>query len=225
MILSEEKSYFPIEALHWAGMQDKDLPNLKKILDIYPDYINVRNKFEDTLLTIAAREGNLKIVQYLVEEKNMNVNQNTPDGNALIVSLKKQHHDVVEYFLNKDIDINTTNHLGENYLFLSVPLGSYKILSKLVEKNINFNHLNHNNENILFKFFTTCTEHKNYPCFELLLENINPNIVIKHNNKGETIFEFLEHKIQYYEMKTPPIHDDLIKFYKLCLFLLKSDFL
>mgnify|MGYP003333903406 CR=1 FL=1 len=58
--------HYPIEVIHWAGMTDECLPDLKQLLEKYPDYINTKNGYNDNALIVAARTGNADIVKYLI---------------------------------------------------------------------------------------------------------------------------------------------------------------
>ena len=100
------EKYYPIELLHWSGMNDENIDKVKIILDTHPEYINTLNSLHDNALIIACRMGNLEIAKYLVENTNIDIQHATKEGNALTVAVEKKHKEIIDYLvLNSDIEI------------------------------------------------------------------------------------------------------------------------
>lgn len=58
--------YYPIEAIHWAGMENNSLEKMKDILNKYPEYIHATTGYNDTPLIIAAKEGSYAMLELLL---------------------------------------------------------------------------------------------------------------------------------------------------------------
>lgn len=189
---NNDLEFYPIEAIHWAGMKDENLPDLKHILDKYPQYINAKNSQNDNLLLIATRVGNFNIVKYLIEETEININETILEGNALSVALQLNKKEIAHYLIDKNIDTYALDNLGQNSLFLASQIGDDELIEKLLNKGVNVNHIDSNGNNILFGFFSNYISHNNYLAFELIIHKLDKNIISQKNNMGIDIFKHIE---------------------------------
>ena len=190
-----EQKYYPIELLHWSGMTDEFIYKVKEILDIYPDYINTINSYNDNALIIACRVGNLEIVKYLIENTSIDINHSNDQGNAFLVSLKNNKNNIIEYLMNTKIDIFTLDKEQQNALYYAA-LHNSKFFEYLFHQGVNINQLNINNENLLFPLITNYTRHDNYHLFNFILENIDENNILLSNNKNMNILQYMDHLIE-----------------------------
>ncbi len=96
--------------------------------------LNVRNKFGDTALIIAADDGNFDAVRMLLNE-NVNLTLNDKNGdNALIRAAKKGHLDVVDLILRKKNLINSTGQYKRTALMAAAENGKVRVVKLLVKK-------------------------------------------------------------------------------------------
>lgn len=188
--------HYPIEVIHWAGMTDECLPDLKKILEQYPDYIHAKNGYNDNALIVASRTGNLEIVKYLIEETNIEQNIIINEGNALTVACKYNRKSVIQYLLEKDFPIECTDNLGFTPLFYIANYGYDDILELLHMKNVNYSHLDNEKQNVLFSFVNGYLLHRNYYAFEMLESNLNDKILFATNNIGQDIISYMDYLIE-----------------------------
>jgi len=74
--------------------------------------INAVNKNGFTLLHVAAANGNLDVVKYLIEEKGTNIDAKDKNGNSpLDLATQNGYLDTVKYLAGKGADISTLNNL------------------------------------------------------------------------------------------------------------------
>lgn len=191
-----DTKHYPIEVIHWAGMTDECLPDLKKILDLYPDYINTQNGYGDNALIVAARTGNIQIIKYLIEETNIEKNVIVNEGNVLTVACKYNKKDIVQYLLAQNFDIEYADNIGYTPLFYIAQHGDDDILELLHSKNVNYSHLDNEKQNVLFSFVNGYLTHRNYYAFELLEMNLSNEILFHKNNIGQDIVSYMEYLIE-----------------------------
>ncbi|MGD2033553.1 MAG: ankyrin repeat domain-containing protein, partial [Bacteroidales bacterium] len=100
----------------WNGNMDA----IRKLVDENNDLVNVRLQNEETMLTIAAWNGNYDLAEYLVSKK-ANVNarndwQNTPLHNAA----QKGYNDIIALLLDNGANVNARGTNGNTSLFFAV---------------------------------------------------------------------------------------------------------
>lgn len=113
--------YLPVELYHWAGMPSDNLEVFSNILNQNPNYINLRNSFNDDVLQVAIRSKNIKICEYLIDNFHNQLLINAENANCndylfLILTNK----------LEKLIDVVLATN---NISFLSI---SYKFKESLI---------------------------------------------------------------------------------------------
>lgn len=94
---------------------------------------------ESTLLHIAAYNGQLKIVKYLIE-KGADVNAVEKDKwTALHLATKNGHLKMVKHLIEKGIEINSTNGNGSTALHMAAQYGCFPTVKHLVKKGADVN--------------------------------------------------------------------------------------
>ena len=74
---------------------------------------------KNNLLHLAARQGKLNIVKFLIETKNFDPNQkNDDEENALFIAINGEKFDVIHYLIKKNTNINVLNNNKENTLHI-----------------------------------------------------------------------------------------------------------
>lgn len=188
--------HYPIEVIHWAGMTDECLPDLKQLLEKYPDYINTKNGYNDNALIVAARTGNADIVKYLMEETKIEQDIVVNEGNALTVACKYNRKNVISYLLTTNISIECADDAGWTPLFYIAKYGHDDILELLQNKNVNYSHLDSEKQNVLFSFVNGYVLHRNYYAFEMLEMNLSDKTLFFKNNVGQDIISYMEYLIE-----------------------------
>lgn len=93
-----------------------DIKNIKILLSYDNIDINIKNMWDETPLHEACYNGNIEIVQMLLE-KNADLNLQDKDFNTpLILSSMNGHYGVVKLLISKNADINIKNKRGMSYL-------------------------------------------------------------------------------------------------------------
>jgi ankyrin repeat protein len=128
--------HYPIEIIHYAGMNDTCLNKIKEILILYPEYVHTINKTGDSSLIIACKSGNIKIVEFLLKT-NININLINNDGlNALYYAALKEDFDIIDLLLSNGINIQSEKIFNNNKI--SNCSSQYNKTSKLF-KNLHLN--------------------------------------------------------------------------------------
>lgn len=64
--MTDTLEYYPIEAIHWAGMENNSLDKMMDILNKYPEYVHATTAYNDTPLIIAAKQGPYAMLELLL---------------------------------------------------------------------------------------------------------------------------------------------------------------
>lgn len=185
---------YAIEVLHWAGMNDNCLDDLKYLLFDSPELINSINDDNENALIIAARENNIEIVKYLVEETAIDIHTVSKiDGNAFLSAVKKENIQVAMYLANvAKLDMQCVNSLGKNAYHLISVYGNSEFIEFLMKNNVNINHLDNNDCNCMFDLLENYPIHKDYLSFDLFENNINHSILFKPSKKGLNVISYMD---------------------------------
>ncbi|XP_060077232.1 ankyrin repeat and SOCS box protein 12-like [Ylistrum balloti] len=112
-----------------------DIENLKRVLE-YPEFravINMKNHLGCTSLRIAAAEGHLDCVRYLLD---FGASVDSPDvklQTPLLVALKNFHFDCAEVLLEKGANPNGDPHHVTTPLYVMTMQGSFRGMKLLLE--------------------------------------------------------------------------------------------
>jgi hypothetical protein len=142
--------------------QTGNLNRLQNFVDQYTDFINWNCCEEEgnTALHIAAQEGNLSIVEYLLH-KNANCNAQTyyagnpyyQDMTPLHYAVKNHHLDIVQCLLNNGCDPNIHDFFGDLPLHYVAPgeKGNQEIFETLITAGTNIDSIDKNGKTMLYK--------------------------------------------------------------------------
>lgn len=185
--------YYPIELLHWAGMKDQNIDELIDILITHPEYVNETNDFGDNCLFIAARNGNLEMVKYILNNTSININHTNGDGSVLLIALSQNHLDVVSYLIDStSINVHLKNKKGEGIYHLAAKAGNADLVEKLLEldKKKRIGDLDNNNRHCLFQLIDNYPMHKDFWCFDLIQEHLSDKELWQIDIEGMNILDF-----------------------------------
>jgi ankyrin repeat protein len=87
-------------ALFFLSMKPNTLETIKFLVDNGAD-VNIKTKYNETMLMMASRKGQLDTVTYLVETCNVNINE-VDDDNRNALGYGNQHTDIIAYLKSKD---------------------------------------------------------------------------------------------------------------------------
>lgn len=188
---------YPIEVLHWSGMTDDNLPDLKKILIESPELVNSVSNKNDNGLIIASRSNNIAMVKYFIENTNIDINCVGIDGNAFMAAISEGNIEIAKYLLeHSNMNILSINSKEQTPYHLAAYLGLDEIIEILIEKGFDINILNNNHENCLFDFINGYTYHKNYWCFEIIKTHMTKEVIFTSNKNFITIIDYMDYLIE-----------------------------
>lgn len=104
----------------------------------------VDRKLDETLLMYAARTGNLKLTELVVEKgavvDQTNVRHTQQHGeNAFIIACKHGYFDIVDFLLSKGTRVSSTDKNGASAMHLVVKEGNHDSICRLVERGLGTN--------------------------------------------------------------------------------------
>lgn len=187
--------YYPIELFHWSGMEDSSINMVADILDAYPDYVYEQNAHGDNCLIIAIKSGNLEIVKYIIENSSIDINYTAKEGSALLASVKNSNNQILDYLLSrKDIDLYTKNGKGENIYHIAAQNGNADLIEKLlvIDKTRTIAQVDELGRHCLFSLIETYGIHKDYWCFEVILQALTDNELWIKDKNNLTILDFIK---------------------------------
>ncbi len=199
------KKYYEIELFHWAGMLSDNIDQVKDILKEHPEYLTATNKIGDNCLLVAIQSGNINIVNYLIQDTNIDVNFQFTDNfditgdNALMCSISNNKKEITEFILeNTAIKIEATNSKGKNVYHLASFKGDADLIEKLMEIDggKGLNTLDINNQHCLYDFIDNYLKSKDLWCLDLILENIDSKSLLSKNKDGLNIIEYIKKKME-----------------------------
>lgn len=120
-----------------VAVRDRNIPMIKYLLKKGAD-INFRNSVTDVSPILqAAQSGFLEIVQFLIAN-GANVMEVDGDSSAevevVIYAIFGGHTHIIEYLLNKGIDVNSTDKKGVSFLMHAAYAGNANIFNYLLKK-------------------------------------------------------------------------------------------
>lgn len=126
-------------------IQSGRLNELKVLLDSNPtikDSINTPSKEDGrTLLTRASFGGSIKIIKYIVEELNADINiADAEEITPIMEAISSENYEVSKYLLENGADIHATNKLGADALTMALSGSDELIINELLKKGANPNH-------------------------------------------------------------------------------------
>jgi vesicle coat complex subunit len=176
-------------------MQDSNINMVEDILDAHPEYVHEQNDAGDNCLIIAIKSGNVEIVKYIIENSSIDINYLTKTGNALLESVKKGNDQILDYLLNqKNIDLYAKNGRGENIYHIAAQSGNADLIEKLlqIDKTRMIAEVDNLGRHCLFSLIETYSLHRDYWCFEVILEALTDKELWVKDNSNLNILEFIE---------------------------------
>ena len=111
-------------------IEREEYANIKKLLDKYPDILekSITKKSKMTPLYRASFNGNIKMVQFFVEDCGAQVNTVNDHGeSALMVACKRNHKEIVRYLLERGADVNLTSSIDFSTIDYAILPGYYEV--------------------------------------------------------------------------------------------------
>ena len=167
---------------------------LERNVDVYET-----DKDEVTPLYIAAQNGHLNVVKYLVK-KGADVNKTTHGNTPFIAAAARGHLDVVKYLVKKGADVNKAYKDGITPLMIAAQNGHLDVVKYLVKKGADVNKADDNGFTPLY-----IAADKGYnKIVELFLEkganldqsNVDKSLAIAKKNDNEVIATLLQNYIE-----------------------------
>jgi len=123
-------------ALHYA-VEANNLEIVKKLIK-FTSNINCVNKYGDSPLMIAARQGNWKIFKLLIEEKaNVNLINPVNGKSALIYAAQSGNSSIVEELINYGAKINYVDKYRRSALICAAEKCQFEIVKQLIDNKAN----------------------------------------------------------------------------------------
>ena len=127
----EDKKAESIKFLNKAIIAN-DITKVKTILKDSKIDLNAKDDDGFTALTVASREGHIKIVEMLLNAK-ADINVKTLENNtALMVATANRHIDIVRLLLTAKSDVNAISTRGATALLLASGLGNIELVKLLL---------------------------------------------------------------------------------------------
>lgn len=195
--MNEKLEYYPVELLHWSGMQDKHLCMVEDILNLFPEYINTVNNHQDNALIIATRVNNIKIVKYLLDKTQIDCKQKNKEGNFFMIAIKYGHENLVkmvmEEYLNK-VDLEQKNYEGKTFAHLAAKKG-YDFIFENQDFIAPYIHIKDDfGQSCLYDSLEGYVSHKNFWCFDLIQEHFSEDNLKETNKEKMNILDFFYKK-------------------------------
>ena len=96
--------------------------------------VNVKKNTGHTALMAASANGSLDLVWTLLEHVNINVTAQDAEGRTVLyLASQRDHWDVVEALISRDIDVNVQGPLGCTSLLWATVRGRLDVVSMLLE--------------------------------------------------------------------------------------------
>lgn len=161
--------YLPIELLHYSGMTDEYLPEVQQILSAQPELITSTTQYGDNALMLAAKAGNMKIVDFLLKN-GADITMVSQDGGALLMAYKNNKEDVVDFFIKHYSDcINQTDSSGKNLLFYAISDNNYILVSDILNSDTAVE-ISENQNNFLLEAVYAAIKINSVAIFSMLCE-------------------------------------------------------
>lgn len=123
---------YPIEAIHWAGMGDSCIDDLKALLKRRPDFVNAKNTFGDSPLIVAARVGAKKVAEFLVSFKEADVDRRVEEGSALTIAASRGDLGIADILVRRGADLEIRGKWGMTPLLHAAAAGAAELVGLLL---------------------------------------------------------------------------------------------
>lgn len=206
----QTEKYYPIEILHWAGMNDSCLDDFIHIYTTQPELIHSINRYQDNALMIACRTGNFAIAQYIIDNTDIDIQHRNYEGNALMIACKYKQLKIAQYLVeNTKISLTIHDQHHNNLFHMIAQNGLDDIFETILKqrKRIQLFESNSENKTPFHFLIDSYAFHKNYYLYELFLSKLQKKHLqqtyIHQKNILDYMFSLLEkNPSQYSYMKS-----------------------
>lgn len=123
------------ELLHWAGIADNTISEIKRVIEKNPQSIYDLDLYNDNCLIIAAQQNNIENVKFLLTLKEIDINYVGGSGTAFHTALKKNYQEIIEIlFYNTDLNLKVF-HNEELTINIALKYDLWSYIGKFLEKN------------------------------------------------------------------------------------------
>ncbi len=142
-----------------------NLPEIKRALENGAN-VNTKTKLDgDSPLALAAFNGNLECLEYLIEAKAEIDHENDYGSTALIYATTQNHADCLKILIDAGADINISNSFQSTALLLASVRGNLECLELLIAENADIEAQNKSGDTALT--YATLNSHRE--CVEALI--------------------------------------------------------
>lgn len=113
-----------------------DIKRAEKLLKINPDTIHRKNAAGFTPLILGAYRNQFRFVEFLLSHK-VNVNEDSPEGPALLGACYKGNLEMSELLLKHGANVNSANGQGTTALIYAAMVNNIALVKMLIEKGAN----------------------------------------------------------------------------------------
>ncbi len=138
-----------------------------------------------TILNLAAANGQLKTVEYLLLTGCSINPPNKYSDSALHVAVENGEYETIKYLLSKGADINWQDQMKETPLMVAIEKKDEELVQYLLKNNPNTNLTNILNDTVLHKAIIA----DNLPIFCLLKDHCDKSLLSVKNIYGETVLD------------------------------------
>lgn len=132
------QDFLPVEFFHWCGMDNAgERGILSEILNDFPEYVNIKNRVEETGLMVSSRLNLVDNVKVLLEFPGSEHSYSNENGNFLMYAVSYRSHKVTNFVLDnhKDkIDWNCRTRINDSIYHLAARNGNFRLWDEIPEE-------------------------------------------------------------------------------------------
>lgn len=168
--------------LYWAALFNQQ-DSLSTLLALHDININQGREDGETALIVAARMGNIKVVQMLIDSKaNVDIGY-LLDVKPIYIAVQQGHLDVATYLLTHGANINAATNAGMTPIYNASHNGYLKVVKYLLTQGANVNSIMNNGTTPIY----IASENGHLEVLKYLL-NQNGNVKIARDDGATPIF-------------------------------------
>ncbi|XP_041369748.1 E3 ubiquitin-protein ligase MIB2-like [Gigantopelta aegis] len=180
------------------AIKDSDVEKVKKVFEKFPKLANGPIENGITCLHIAANEGKLEIVKFLMEKEFDKNAKDALGSTPLLNALDSKHIDVARFLIEAGTDLDICNDSGQTAIHCAVGAGEASIVRDLIMRGCDVNVMDNSGDTALHDAIaqheTSCAEMiLTSPILDLTIENekgFNPlHWAAFHGKSSSTLVE------------------------------------
>lgn len=195
------QDFLPIEFFHWVGMNDAgERGIISLILEDHPEYINIKNKTNETGLMVAARLNLLDNLKVLIENPDVDISYSNENGNFVMYAITYNSHKVINYIFDnhKDkIDFDCKTIINDSLFHLAARNANMRIWEREITQDL-FNKYgyekNHADQNCLDLAIDGYFDNKNILAFDEVFKFFKRSDIYTKNKDGNSIVDRINYK-------------------------------